>query len=310
MSEQDRARAVLYGLALGDALGWPVEFLKMDKITIIYGPGGIQEPPDPALYTDDTQTTIAVVRALIEQGENSIEDVMTSLVSHLIAWSNSPENTRAPGHTLTEAVRTLEAGVPWRDAGSQATGNGSAIRVAPIGFLYQHDPIRLREVAEATSLATHAHPSSVASAIAAAYLVKLALDGVHPDRYAQEVLAFIGDMSEEFHDTVLRVGHVVQWTDELNAISHIGEGWVGPDAVAMSIYCAMRFSDDYVSAVRRAANISGDSDSVACVTGGLLAARNGLGSIPPEWIARLENRVLLTELADHLAAKKEMLNNR
>jgi ADP-ribosylglycohydrolase len=49
----DSARAMVFGLALGDALGWPVEFLQLTQIRARYGREGITAPPDPALYTDD-----------------------------------------------------------------------------------------------------------------------------------------------------------------------------------------------------------------------------------------------------------------
>jgi ADP-ribosylglycohydrolase len=308
MSEHERAQAIFYGLALGDALGWPIEFLPMHKVHIIYGDQGIQEPPNPAQYTDDTQTSIAIAEALIEAGEADIDTLMKVVTRRLIDWSNSADNTRAPGHTVTEAVRTLEAGVSWRESGtSHSKGNGSTIRVAAVGFLYQHDPDRLREVAHATGIATHAHPADDAAAIAAAYLIKLALDGVPPGGYIRHTLAFTDGISTDFHDALLRVGHVVEWTDEFAAINHIGSGWIGEEAVAMAVYCAVRHADDFAGAVRRAVNIPGDSDSVGCIAGGLVAARLGLDFLPREWIERLEQLDQLTDLANRLAAKKESL---
>lgn len=307
MGEREKARAVIYGLALGDALGWPIEFLSMQKISVIYGNEGIQIPPDPALVTDDTQTTLAIAEALIEAGDSDIDTLMAAVTRRLITWSNSPENDRAPGHTVTEAIRTLEAGVPWRESGGQAKGNGSAIRVATIGYLYQHDPARLREVAHSTGVATHKNPTSDAAAIAAAYLIKLALDGVQPDEYVERTLDFTRGLSDEFDEVMARVGHVIEWTDEPAAITHIGSGWFGEEAVAMAVYCAIRHCDDYLRAVRRAVNIPGDSDSVGCITGGIVAAQLGLNAIPPEWISRLEHLDYLTDVADRLAAKKESL---
>lgn len=307
MSEE-QAQAIIYGLALGDALGWPIEFLSMQKINIIYGPDGIQEPPDPALFTDDTQTTIAITEALVEAGEADIDVLMRAVTRHLIEWSNSPENDRAPGHTVTEAVRTLEAGVSWRESGADhVQGNGSAVRVAPIGYLYQHDTGRLREVAHAVGIATHAHPAADAACISAAYLVKLALDGVPLDQYVPLTQKFVSGISLEFEEALQQVRHVVPWTDEFAAITQLGSGWVGKEIIPMSIYCAMRYSNDYVSAVRRAVNIPGDSDSVGCITGGLVAARAGLRAIPPEWIERLEHRDRLTDLANQLAVKKQSM---
>lgn len=302
MGDVSKAQAIIYGLALGDALGWPIEFLPMQKITVIYGQAGIQEPPSPALYTDDTQTSLVIAEALIRAGNQDVDSLMAEVARGLIAWSNSPDNDRAPGHTVTEAVRTLEAGVPWYEAGSPAKGNGSAIRVAPIGYYYQKDPARLREMAHATGIATHHHPSADAAAVGAAYLVKLALDGVPTSEYIRRCMEFTDGISPEFDEAMLRIGHVLEWTDEFAAITHIGSGWVGEEAVAMATYCAIRHQDDYVAAVRRAANIPGDSDSVACIAGGLVAARLGLAAIPTDWISRLENLDKLTDIANQLAA--------
>ncbi len=307
MSEQTRARAIFYGLALGDALGWPIEFLTMRKINIKYGERGIQEPPDPAQFSDDTQTSMAIAQGLIDAGDADIDTLMGSVAHHLIAWNNSPQNNRAAGHIVTEAVRTLEAGVPWKEAGSQSEGNGSAIRVASIGFLYQHDPDRLREVAHATSIATHAHPSDVTATIAAAYAVKLALDNVPPSQYSQRILAFTKDTSPAFDTAIKRIEHVIEWTDELAAMNYLGNGWIGQDAVSMAVYCAIRHKDNYMGAVRCAVNIPGDSDSVGCIAGGLVAARTGLDAIPADWVARLERRDELTKIADQLAAKKQAM---
>jgi ADP-ribosylglycohydrolase len=307
MNEQQQARAIFYGLALGDALGWPIEFLNLQKINIIYGPDGIKMPPDPALVTDDTQTTLAITEALIEAGEADIDTIMASVTRRLIDWSNSPDNDRAPGHTVTEAIRTLEAGVGWRESGGQGKGNGSANRVAAVGYLYQHDPDKLREVAHATGLATHQNPASDAAAIAAAYLVKLALDHVPPDDYIEHTLKFTQGISSEFDEAMQRVKHVIEWTDELGAITHIGSGWFGEEAVAMATYCAIRHCDSFPKAVRRAVNIPGDSDTIGCITGAIVGAQLGLAAIPPDWIAVLENLDYITDVANRLAAKKENL---
>ncbi len=309
MGEQEKAQAILYGLALGDALGWPIEFLSMQKINVIYGAEGIQVPPEPALVTDDTQTTLAIAEALIEAGESDIDTLMAAVTRRLIAWSNSPENDRAPGHTVTEAIRTLEAGVPWRESGGQGKGNGSAIRVAAIGYLYQHNSTKLREVAHSTGIATHKNPASDAAAVAAAYLIKLALDGVSPDEYVERTLDFTQGLSSEFDEAMMRIGHVIEWTDELAAITHIGSGWFGEEAVAMAVYCAARHFGDFLRAVRRAVNIPGDSDSVGCITGGIMAAQLGLYAIPLDWISRLEHLDYLADVANRLAAKKESLRS-
>lgn len=297
-----KAHAILLGLALGDALGYAVEFQSLESIKQRYGQRGIEEPPHPALYSDDTQMTIALAEGLLDAGLDAPLDAQMEAVSaRFIEWKNSPHNTRAPGATCMAGVRNLEQGLPWREAGLiHSKGCGSAMRVAPIGFLYQNDPGQLRRVAEASSLLTHRHPTAVAASIAAAYAVALALEGISTAEYLPRIARFADGISEEFDQALRRVGHVGAWGDEERALAHIGEGWVGEEAVAMALYCVLRYPDDYTACVRRAANITGDSDSVACIAGGIMGARLGMSALPAEWQQRLENYDGLVELAHRL----------
>jgi ADP-ribosylglycohydrolase len=301
------ALPILLGLALGDALGWPVEFSKLDTIRARYGPDGITAPPDPALFTDDTQMTMAVAEALVEAGEGDLDSLMDAMARRFIAWAHHPDTPgRAPGNTCLRGVANLERGASWREAGIESSkGCGSAMRVAPIGYLYQHDPGRLRQVAHASGFLTHRHPAADAACIAAAYLVKLALDRVHPNEFSRQALEFCTHLSDDFDYAILRLNHTLGWTDSRAAMQHIGQGWVGEEAVALALYCCLKHPDDYAAAVRLGANIEGDSDSVACIAGGIMGARLGLEAIPADWIARLERRADLEQIARALTAKKE-----
>ncbi|MBR9979900.1 MAG: ADP-ribosylglycohydrolase family protein [Desulfatitalea sp.] len=57
-AEIHKAKGIIYGLAIGDALGWPTEFLKLDQIRAKYGPQGITELPDPALFRDMIESCV------------------------------------------------------------------------------------------------------------------------------------------------------------------------------------------------------------------------------------------------------------
>ncbi len=300
------ARSVLYGLALGDALGWPVEFLSLTQIRAAYGSRGIQAPPDPAVYTDDTQMTLALAEGLLDAGPDApVDALMAAVGKRFIAWLHSPENTKAPGGTCIRGVENYEAGSSWREAGVAASkGSGTAMRAAAIGLLYQHDVARLREVAIATSLITHRHPAAIAASVGAATLVKLALDGAPVESYLRALMDFTDGLSDEFDGAILRVGHTLGWTDERGALKHIGAGWTGDEAVALALYCVLRYPDDYAGAVRCAVNHDGDSDTVGCIVGGMMGARLGLDAIPADWRARCENRADLDNLALRLDAAR------
>jgi ADP-ribosylglycohydrolase len=113
MKELDRAKGVVFGLAIGDALGWPTEFMTVPKIKAKYGSDGITKLQEPAIFTDDTQMSIAIAEALIRTGENDIDPIMDAVRDEFIKWSHSPENNRAPGNACLQGVRNLEKGIHW-----------------------------------------------------------------------------------------------------------------------------------------------------------------------------------------------------
>src|SRR5713101_8233435 len=115
-----RASGCLFGLAFGDALGAATEFVRsVNEILRRFPPQGPLEPVgNPARVTDDTQMALAVGEALLEaEGREGIERrsassaqgpyTATTLEGPLrrafVAWSNSPENNRAPGRTCMQA---------------------------------------------------------------------------------------------------------------------------------------------------------------------------------------------------------------
>ncbi|MEO0561838.1 MAG: ADP-ribosylglycohydrolase family protein [Chloroflexota bacterium] len=302
-----QAQAVLFGLALGDALGWPTEFRSLKQIKEMWGPDGIRFPPDPALYTDDTQMTLALTEGLLDAGLNAdLDTQMNAIGEQFVDWMhNAP--SRAPGGTCINGVERFENGIPWRESGIvHSKGCGSAMRVATIGYLYQHDTAKLVEVARASGIITHGHPAAVAASIAAAYLVKLALDGVPPSEYLAASLEITDGISEDFDQAMYRVGQA-HFASEEQCLKHIGQGWVGEEAVGLALWCVQKYPEDYVAAVRRCANSNGDSDSVACIAGGISAAYLGLDYVPANWRARCENREYLLDLSERMFKAREAM---
>jgi ADP-ribosylglycohydrolase len=301
----DQVLGMLFGIALGDALGWPAEPLTLEQIRANFGPQGIQELPEPALFTDDTQMTLAVAEALIDAGDQDLEGLMAAVSRRFVQWLHNPESYRAPGASCLYGASQLNYGVPWREAGKPGSkGCGAAMRVAPIGYLYQHDLPRLREVAAATALTTHRHPAAEVGAVAAAYLVKLALDRVPSADFVQllknEIQGLVADVDQAWG----RLEQAFQMTDLTTALFHIGGGWVAEEAVLGALFCFLRHPRDYLAAVRLAANTSGDSDSLAALTGGISGAYLGIEALPPAWVDRIEKSAYLKDVAQRLARKK------
>ena len=301
----DKAKGVIYGLAIGDALGYPTEFMSLSSIKGKYGEKGIRHLPEPALFSDDTQMSIAIAEALIRSGGKDLEEIMEAVKDEFIKWLHSPENNRAPGRTCLAGVENMEKGSHWKVSGvARSKGCGSAMRVAPIGYLYQHDPEKLREVAHATGICTHGHPTADAASIGAVYLVKLALDGVDPAEMIPELLSFTRGISKVFDEAILKVEKCLDWKNEEKALNYLGEGWVGEEAVALALYCFLRYPDSYEDMVIRGANTNGDSDSIACIGGSISGAYLGIEAIPEKWVVEIEKSDYLADLAMRLAEKR------
>ena len=302
----EKAKGLIFGLAIGDAFGYPTEFITLARIKTEFGPQGIADfPKSPALFTDDTQMSIAITEALIKAGAQDLETIMEAIKEEFIKWRRSPENNRAPGNACLTGVSNMERGVHWSESGVvDSKGCGSAMRVAPIGFVYQHDPDKLKQVARASGICTHGHRTAIAASIGAAYLVKLALEGVEPERMIPETLSFTAGISREFEKALSKVSECLDWPNEEDALKHLGEGWIAEEAVALGLYCFLKYPDDYAKTMLRGANTNGDSDSVACIAGGISGAFLGVAAIPDKWMNNIEKPIYLEDLSLRLACAK------
>jgi len=302
---KDRYQGAIVGLAVGDALGFPVEFIGSAEIRHRHGPKGITDfvashSHPPGTYTDDTQMSLAVAAALVRAGRGSLDEVMAAIATELLKWSTSPENDRAPGSTTMSACRRLAAGRPWRESGiPESKGNGSTIRTAPIGLYYHDDLPTLIEIARHSSLITHGHPSAVAGAIANAVAVASALGDISPDCVLPTIIEATEAISGEFVHKLRQVPEVLALPPD-GAFDVLGDAWVAEEAVACALYCFLRSPRDFRTTVLTGANASGDSDSVACIAGGLSGAYNGVSAIREEWRQQVENAAGLGAAAEAL----------
>jgi ADP-ribosylglycohydrolase len=321
-----RASGSLFGLAYGDALGKPTEFLTVAEIERRYGPAGPRElSGEPALVTDDTQMALAVGWALRQSPTLTPEAVEPLLRERFVEWSVSPENNRAPGMTCLRACAELARGVRWQEATvADSKGCGANMRVTPIGLL-DVDLDTLAGLAQLQAGLTHGHPTGLAASELTAYAVRLLRDGAMlaevpgllTERAHQQRLVYrsdwLGDLwqrpgvasPEEFvargWDECLAVLDRLTTTlagpdDGGDPCRHTGEGWVAEEALATALLCAVRHADDPVRALARGATTAGDSDSIAALAGAFLGAADGMAAWPREWAARIEYADQLTAL--------------
>ena len=293
----------IYGSALGDALGREVEFMNYLKIIEKYGNQGIQDLPDKADWTDDTQMMLAIADGLLVDHTADLEEIMSNITTSYIDWLDNPGF--APGNTCLKGANNLKGGIHWKKSGvAGSKGCGSVMRSGIIGIFYKDDLLKLKEVSSASGIATHGHPAADAACIAGSLAIKLALDGVHPRDMIDPILQETNGISDEFTKIMNKAYELVDTKfSDADALSLLGEGWVGEQAFAMAYFTVVRHADDYKSVVRSAANITGDSDSVACIAGGISGTILGISAIPEEWQDRLTNRKRLDSYIERITGK-------
>ena len=89
-------------------------------------------------------------------------------------------------------------------------------------------------------------------------------------------------------------------------IAALGGGWVGEEAIAIALYCAARFPNDFRAGVLASVSHGGDSDSTGCICGAILGTKLGVEAIPAPWIQSVESSRYLRELGERLAARADL----
>lgn len=335
-----RFRACLLAGAAGDALGATVEFMSEAVIHARFGPEGIRDFAEAygriGAITDDTQMTLftaeGLMRARVRWSEKGICHVpgvidhaylrwlKTQGISHplqrdpLDGWligNPALHAQRAPGRTCISAL--LEKPHFGAVATNRSKGCGGVMRVAPIGMFAAggaqpgatDDRARNAfELARETAALTHGHPTGQLPASLFAAIITQLLQGTSlPDAIAHGMDLLRQYPDHEETDRIVRLACELATTspDPNRLPDALGEGWTAEEALALSLYAAL-VAPDLESGVILAVNHGGDSDSTGAIAGNLLGAMYGLAAIPPRWLAGLELREVIEEVADDLAS--------
>ena len=300
---EQRILACLIGIATGDAVGKQTENLSRSEVLRWYPDGvrGFEGPPGTTIpryrgnrkhewligeTTDDTERTLAVATAIVQ--DRAVEH--TSIGRELLKCRKCVH----PG--LKSLWEFHEAGDPARVA-ERHDGCGAAVRAAPAGML--HRPDRLDDIVAAAreaSVSTHAGPLALAAAAANAAAVSAAVEGMP----AAEIIALAQRAAaiaerERTHPPTTSfaealdgiVGELTRWR-QLNPATIAARYF--PDTSTTIVGLALALGTTTGSAreaILLAANIGGDSDSVASIAGGIAGARNP-DSVSSQWFAVVE----------------------
>lgn len=287
-----RARGAFIGLAVGDALGAPVEFMTRGEIKDKYGVlkemvGGGWLRLKPGQVTDDTEMSLCLARAITRAGAWNLKDA----ADHLAGWLKSkPIDV---GDTCRRGIRNyMLHGTTKTPPNEWDGGNGAAMRNLPVVLYTVGDATILENCTIQQAHLTHNHPLSDAASVYLGRLLHLALTGRSMQQLRREAEDLIGQYPNFSFDPYkgLASGYVV---DTMQTVFH----------------CFFR-SRSFEGCVVDTVNQGGDADTTGAIAGALAGAYYGEEAIPARWRKKLNKAVLseIIELSEQLVQLSPLLS--
>jgi ADP-ribosylglycohydrolase len=301
-----RLAGAVWGHLVGDAIGVPYEFMAARTITQVeFGAAGTYGQP-PGTWSDDGALMLATLDSLLRDDATPDTRFDTAdQARRFLAWADegayTPDNdgTFDIGNATSAALRALRSGTPPERAGGtdeRSNGNGSLMRILPIALVDRDiDDAELVERAHRSSAITHGHPYAKATCALYVLVARSLLKGAEPavalDHARGRLRALYGARPD-----------AATW---LAALDHIegyptrtGSGYV-VDAF-WSAWDALTAATGYREAIERAIRYGNDTDTTACIAGGLAGLRWGIAGIPPEWLTGMRGREIVEPLIARL----------
>ena len=287
-----RAVLSLTGLAIGDGVG-EMMFSRPDKAFDMISNDEL--PAGPWWHTDDTEMALSIVETLRLLGT-----IHQDSLAKQFAYRFEREPDRGYGSGARMQLRAMLEGTPWRvtsrDAfgGMGSLGNGSAMRVAPVGAWFADDLDRVTKEARASAIVTHMHSEGVAGAVAVAVAAAMAwrLRAQNSEVAAEE---FLNEVHNRTPDGETRRGitHAfnIRKMGSVQSAARMlgnGSGVTCPDTVPFTLWCAANHLHDYRKAIAATASVGGDSDTNCAIVGGIVALSTGWSGLPPDWLNNIE----------------------
>ena len=311
LSREDRIRGGMWGALIGDAVGVPYEFHpptsipRWEEIDMI-PPPGFQRAHDgtpPGTWSDDGAHLLCLLESLLKCGELDITD----LSQRMCAW-------RQYGHLAVDgrvfdigvqtsvALDAIEGGTPPETAAPShetSNGNGSLMRTLPLALWHSGSDLDLVEAAHRQSLPTHPHPRSQVCcaiyALWARYELESPSVGTHFGQAVQTVRAIYGEGTPHAEALEFNIRPDVESTPR-------GSGYV-VDTLRSARH-ALDNHGTFESVIRAAISLGRDTDTTACVAGGIAGIRHGIVGVPKRWMQRLRGREIAEPLIETLVRSR------
>lgn len=265
-----RLASIVYGAAVGDALGVPFEFLSRGNFECTgMSEGGAHRMPR-GTFSDDTSMLLATCDSIRAHREIDLEDMR----ARFCAWIDEGAYT-ADGYAFDYGNTTataLREGVGCRS--ERSNGNGSLMRIAPLALTLATD-----EQIRSVSAITHAHAISTEACVAFVRILQDVFEGfpledaIYNNIIESDCLAFLDGLNDMPRKSVKSSGYVL-------------------DTLGAALWCALH-TDSYRSCVLEAVNLGQDTDTTACVAGALAGAMYGFEAIPQEWLDQLRGKDII-----------------
>ena len=299
----------LMGVCIGDALGFPVQFIGREER--VKDPVTGMSPY--SLWSDDSSLTFCLAEAMCDGF--SLEAIADYFIKWLEEGYWTPQGHAFDmGMTTVNAIQRLKEGIPPVQAGGDSernNGNGSLMRILPLAFYSQKlgyaDLIqRVHEV----SCITHFHPrAQMACGIYVSIATQLLTESNRRSAYLQGIEMASGIYkdpvcSSELHhfDRVLS-GRIADYPmDKIQSSGYVVH------TLEAALWSWLNTSN-YAEAVLTAVNLGDDTDTTAAVTGGLAGIEYGFSSIPDHWIDVILRKDDIINLANRLEVALTPVSN-
>ena len=286
----DRARAALFGVAVGDALGATTEFMTPAQIRTRYGVlreivGGGWLKLSPGQVTDDTEMTLCVARGIVRSGRWALGPIADRFAQWL---SGDPADV---GATCRRGIEEyMEKGRLEAPPDERGAGNGAAMRVAPVALYTLGDEELLSRLAVEQAHITHHHPLSDAACVSAGKMIQRGLLG-----------APLGDLRAAAEELAAR-------HPEFRLEGYDGKSSAYVVDTLRTVFDAFFSTDNFEDCVVKTVNRGGDADTTGSIAGAIAGARYGLAAIPRRWLEVIDGglRGELHTLAGKLVRKSPL----